>query len=665
MPTYELQTKHTSVELESPHGQVGVDHLQRQGQDTSKLAECGAELTLRSFNVVHEDRQMDESISTLLRDSDIEWSGLQKMVQLEGCKLIEYSYLNDGTLAVWVVDKHGKLLCSKMLKSVKGGEGPSVSIQQLVVWVLVSMSVLGREVGPHGRDDEQLLQELVLHLENNPGEDMPKALSGALAGFLSNEKKSQVLQEARAECKQVHRWLDTQFGPNRIDRHVVENLIQRTSSWAQIKTWTDKILRLEYEVADPSVRNLVLEQVSYHFDAGRLLSELYSRLVQPISDVLGGKGEEILIIPDRDLFSVPWAALQNEHGEYLVEHQTIRIAPSLRLARAADQEFNGLPRFACRQGHPVHIRTTSARSVCDKCYHDAKKHNEECALASQDVGIYYWCPRCNIDFCQKWSDDSNVTDSESKAIVVGNPLPNRCGGLQHAEEEAVHVSASLRQSDSFSRVEVGIRQDATKTWFLENACYANWVHVALHARIDDDSLVMADVHDFDEGLSMNEIQNRMTLAPGSTVILSACNTARGQIKCEGVIGLARGFLAAKAGSVVASLWSVQDESTKILMLHFYAFLQTGMAVPQALRHAMLKMCARHPIEQRAESGARDGSERVALPHDTPSDESELARMGRGGPRKDLRGYRPVRTLTSPLHWAGFLVTGASTRLPSL
>jgi len=54
------------------------------------------------------------------------------------------------------------------------------------------------------------------------------------------------------------------------------------------------------------------------------------------------------------------------------------------------------------------------------------------------------------------------------------------------------------------------------------------------------------------------------------VVMSACESARGRVsRGEGVVGLSRAFLGAGVESVVASLWSVSDESTAELMKVFY------------------------------------------------------------------------------------------------
>ena len=52
--------------------------------------------------------------------------------------------------------------------------------------------------------------------------------------------------------------------------------------------------------------------------------------------------------------------------------------------------------------------------------------------------------------------------------------------------------------------------------------------------------------------------------------MSACNTARGEIKAEGVVGMARSCFAAGAAATVVSLWSVDDLSTTALMEQTYS-----------------------------------------------------------------------------------------------
>ena len=70
------------------------------------------------------------------------------------------------------------------------------------------------------------------------------------------------------------------------------------------------------------------------------------------------------------------------------------------------------------------------------------------------------------------------------------------------------------------------------------------------------------------------------------VVLSCCFSARGEIKAEGVVGIARAFLGAGARSVIASLWALSDEDTLEFMRHFYRHLVAGQSASKSLHHAM-------------------------------------------------------------------------------
>ena len=77
-------------------------------------------------------------------------------------------------------------------------------------------------------------------------------------------------------------------------------------------------------------------------------------------------------------------------------------------------------------------------------------------------------------------------------------------------------------------------------------------------------------------------------------ILSACDTGRGRITGDGVIGLSRALITAGVPSVIVSLWAVPDAPTAALMAEFYHQLQQGQPKAQALRQAMLATMATHP-----------------------------------------------------------------------
>jgi CHAT domain-containing protein len=74
------------------------------------------------------------------------------------------------------------------------------------------------------------------------------------------------------------------------------------------------------------------------------------------------------------------------------------------------------------------------------------------------------------------------------------------------------------------------------------------------------------------------------------VVLSACETGLGSIENgEGVYGLRRAFTLAGAESQLMSLWKVNDEGTKDLMIKYYQRLLQNEGRSDALRQVQLEM----------------------------------------------------------------------------
>ena len=93
-------------------------------------------------------------------------------------------------------------------------------------------------------------------------------------------------------------------------------------------------------------------------------------------------------------------------------------------------------------------------------------------------------------------------------------------------------------------------------------------------------------------LSAKEILNLKLKA--NLVVLSACDTGRGRITGDGMVGLSRAFIAAGVPSVIVSLWAVPDAPTAALMTEFYTKLRSKPNKAQALRQAMLSTLRQYP-----------------------------------------------------------------------
>ena len=97
-----------------------------------------------------------------------------------------------------------------------------------------------------------------------------------------------------------------------------------------------------------------------------------------------------------------------------------------------------------------------------------------------------------------------------------------------------------------------------------------------------------DLTNVEDGILTADEISRMDLSNTKLAVLSACETARGKVDpVDGVYGLQRAFKMAGVGTIVMSLWKVQDESTSMLMTQFYTYLTSGVEKHHALWKAMM------------------------------------------------------------------------------
>jgi CHAT domain-containing protein len=179
-----------------------------------------------------------------------------------------------------------------------------------------------------------------------------------------------------------------------------------------------------------------------------------------------------------------------------------------------------------------------------------------------------------------------------RLLAFGNPdLGDPRFDLPGAEREARSIAAMFSPSRAL------LRRDASKSAVKSLAGGFTMLHFASHGVFDpsaplNSGLLLARGTESDGRLTVADLY---TLHLNATLVtLSACETGLGDIESgDDVIGLTRGFLYAGAQTIIASLWSVQDDATANLMTALYAKLNQ-MDKRAALREAQLKIRAVHP-----------------------------------------------------------------------
>ncbi|MGB5896775.1 MAG: CHAT domain-containing tetratricopeptide repeat protein, partial [Geitlerinemataceae cyanobacterium] len=295
-------------------------------------------------------------------------------------------------------------------------------------------------------------------------------------------------------------------------------------------------------------------------EAKRQRTQLHQLLIEPIADLLPTNPEDrVIFLHQGELFLVPFPALQDADGTYLVEKHTILTAPSIQVL--------GLTR---RPNPPAPFPSRAGGALLPS------GATESPSPGRGGVG-------------------------EGSVLVVGNPtMPTvqllsgetlYLSSLPGAEREAAAIA-------QFLGTEALIGDAATESAVLERLPQASIVHLATHGLLDDfgygipGAIALAPYGNNDGLLTAGEILDLKLNA--DLVVLSACDTGRGEITGDGVVGLSRALVTAGVPSIIVSLWKVDDAATSELMQQFYRNWQESGDKAQALRQAMLTTMQQHP-----------------------------------------------------------------------
>ena len=241
------------------------------------------------------------------------------------------------------------------------------------------------------------------------------------------------------------------------------------------------------------------------------LKVLYKVTIAPVAYLLEGS-EEIVVVPDRSLYIVPFSALMNEKGEFVAERFRVRYTPSLTTLK----------------------------------------------LIQDSPADYH---------------------SESGFLLVGDPAVGTLPRLPCAKKEVEMIGNILN-------VRPLTGEEATKEAVLHKIHSVSLIHIAAHGEPERGHIALApsNLEKNDFLLTMADISAVRLRA--KLVVLSCCHSGKGQIKAEGVVGIARAFLGSGARSVLASLWAVDDEATMEFMKQFYQHLVNGKSASESLHESM-------------------------------------------------------------------------------
>jgi len=135
---------------------------------------------------------------------------------------------------------------------------------------------------------------------------------------------------------------------------------------------------------------------------------------------------------------------------------------------------------------------------------------------------------------------------------------------------------------------------ATKEQFLQEAASYDVIHLATHAKADNQNPLHSFIAFYPKTDSLSsyrlyaqELYN-LHLDKLKLIVLSACETSNGKlIQGEGIMSLARAFAYAGCPSIVTTLWKAEDITTADISKRVHQYLKEGKSKDEALQLAKL------------------------------------------------------------------------------
>ena len=216
--------------------------------------------------------------------------------------------------------------------------------------------------------------------------------------------------------------------------------------------------------------------------------------------------------------------------------------------------------------------------------------------AFMDMKSKYLCETFRIRLLPSLSSLRLIQDcpadwhSKTGALLVGDPWVQEVTTL----EQLVWAEKEVQMIGKILHTVPLVGKQATKDEVLRRISSVALVHIAAHGEMETGEIALApnttrssmDPAE-DYLLTMKDVLKEHIRA--RLVVLSCCHSARGEVKSEGVVGIARAFLGAGARAVLVSLWAIDDKATMEFMKVFYQEIVHGRSASEALNKAMKSM----------------------------------------------------------------------------
>ena len=285
---------------------------------------------------------------------------------------------------------------------------------------------------------------------------------------------------------------------------------------------------------------------------------LYQDLIEPIAKSIPDSAE-LIIVPDGILSLLPFEALLTKESSKSVR-----------------------PEWLIRK-YPISY-AISATVLADM--------KSRPSLQKQAIEFLGFAPVYQgldtVAVAQKWDQSPGVNKRGGLiALTYNKPEVRDIGEMAQKEQNS-------NKNSRKGEIKYLMDSRATVRAFTQHVTQARVVHFSGHAKGYEDagdySFMLFSYPAAIDSIRLFAKDIYALPLQAELVTLSGCQTGLGRLNSgEGVIGLGRAFASAGAKSLVLSLWSVDDEATKDLMVSFYKHLMEGKPKNVALREAKLEL----------------------------------------------------------------------------
>ncbi len=313
-------------------------------------------------------------------------------------------------------------------------------------------------------------------------------------------------------------------------------------------------------------------------DLGRRLDQL---VMEPVRRLLGTT-RRVLLSPDGNLNLIPFAALVDERGDYLVKNYSFTYLTSGRDLLRLQTRVPGKAAKLVLANPDFGKAATEGRGAFTNAGSQTKGMLDEyvflplTATRREAADLQRLFPEAKVMTAAK------ATESALKAADRPTILHIATHGFFLKDEQELVTDTSGEQTRLAVR-----RRKSSATQHDENTPLIN--------PLMRSGLALAGANERNGGKGEDGI---LTASEATTldlwgtklVVLSACDTGVGKVVSgDGVYGLRRALVLAGSEAQMMSLWTVSDTGTRELMIEYYRRLKAGEGRSEALRQTQLQL----------------------------------------------------------------------------